>query len=326
MPADTLIVFVGGYDLGGPIGRGGPGGISGGGGSPAWVNAVLGRGESGALASPETDFAPWGGTITFNNTVDWHFQTNGRPAGSNSFDFISTALHEFGHLLGIGTADSWDAQIVSSQFNGVRSAASFGGPVPVASDNNHWLDDGNCPFDPNGVNNVASRTYGSFGTGHGSEQIAILDPSSCLILSNTNLRVFTDLDLAALSDIGWELRYPLRVEPDALGPGESSLLWPSSTGSSVFLQRATEPGGPWQDILASVQGDGMVKQIIDNNAPSGRAFYRLSEATSLQASASILVSPREVRALSAPIDHMMELPPSEPRMVESCGICVDCSH
>ena len=73
VPADTLIVFVGGRDLGGAIGLGGPGGIARGSGSSAWVDAVLGRGQAGALLTPKTDFAPWGGTITFNSQSNWHF-------------------------------------------------------------------------------------------------------------------------------------------------------------------------------------------------------------------------------------------------------------
>ena len=324
VPADTLIVFVGGRDLGGAIGLGGPGGIAGGSGSSAWVDAVLGRGQAGALLTPKTDFAPWGGTITFNSQSNWHFQSDGRPSGSSSFDFVSTALHELGHLLGMGTADSWDAQIdTNKRFNGVRSVASFGGPIPVTNDQGHWQDDGNCPFDPNGANNVASRTYGSFGSEHGAVQIAILDPQSCLVLSESKLRVFTDLDLAALSDIGWELQLPLRIDAESLGPTEASFFWPSSTGSSVSLQRVTELGDPWSDILSVVVGDGSMKQISDDLPPTGKAFYRLSQTASLAGSSSLSVIPLNIQTSSDEIEQHWILP-TEPRLIGSCAVCADC--
>jgi hypothetical protein len=323
VPADTLIVFVGGRNLGGSIGLGGPGGIAGGSGSSAWVNAVTGRGQAGALASPKTDFAPWGGTITFNNQSNWHFQVDGRPAGSNSFDFISTALHELGHLLGIGTANSWDAQIDSNKrFNGVRSMASFGGPVPVTNDQGHWQDDGNCPFDPNGVNNVASYTYGSFGRDHGDVQIAILDPQGCLISSETNLRVFTDLDLAALSDIGWEVQMPLQIDTDVLGPEGVSFSWPSSTGSSVYLQRVAQLGDSWLDILPVIAGDGLVKSISDEDPLPEKAFYRLSGSSSFAASSSLRVPVLNLETSADESVH--QIIPAEPRMIGSCVVCADC--
>lgn len=322
VPEDTLIVFVGGRDLGGVIGLGGPGGIAGGGGSQAWVDVVLGRGQAGALSSPASDFSLWGGTITFNNQTDWHFQTKGRPTGSSSIDFISTALHELGHLLGIGTADSWDAQIDSNKrFNGVRSVASFGGPVPVTDDQGHWQDDGNCPFDPNGADNVASRTYGSFGTGHGSVQIAILDPQSCLVSSSSILRVFTDLDLAALSDIGWEVQMPLRIETDALGPDEASFSWSSSTGSSVYLQRVTELGDTWSNILPAVVGDGSIKQITDDLPPTEKAFYRLRNASVM---ASLRLAPESLQSGEGESSSGGSIASRLPRMVGSCSVCSGC--
>lgn len=327
VPADTLIVFVGGRNLGGSIGLGGPGGIAGGGGTSEWVDAVLGRGQAGALASPETDFAPWGGTITFNNQSNWHFQTNGRPVGSSAYDFISTALHELGHLFGIGTAESWDAQIDNNlRFNGARSVASFGGPVPVSANKGHWQDDGNCPFDPNGVNNVTSRTYGSFGSDHGTVQIAILDPQSCLVPSRANLRVFTDLDLAALADIGWEISFPLRFEVVSTVSGEFSVSWASSTGATAYLQRVTELGDAWTDVLPLVSGDGSLQLMTDSSAPVDQAFYRLSESASLGnlASQSLLFFSPEAESSSVEDGPNRTITPINPQMIESCSVCPDC--
>src|SRR5581483_1918929 len=62
VPANTLVVYIGARsDLSGPeLGQGGPGGWSAG-GTQSWLNTVRGRGQSGALASTPTDYAPWGG-------------------------------------------------------------------------------------------------------------------------------------------------------------------------------------------------------------------------------------------------------------------------
>ena len=326
VPEDTVIIFVGGRTLNGPIGLGGPGGISGGGGSPEWVNAVTGRGQSGARSTPATDFAPWGGTIAFNSQSNWHFNPNGRPFGSSAYDFVSTALHELGHVFGIGTAQSWDAQISANQFQGSRSVSAFGGPVPLTNDNSHWRDDGNCPYDPNGVNNIASYTYGSFGTEHGSVQIALLDPQSCLVPYETTLRVLTDLDLAALADIGWELRFPFHIELEELGPGTSSLRWLSNTGASATLQRAAEPDGPWFDVALATAGDGTRQLVTDPNAPQGKAFYRLSKNTSSLSSSSSLIAPRQVelQGVSEADPGNLERMIREPIMIYSCSVCADC--
>ena len=89
-------------------------------------------------------------------------------------------MHELGHLLGIGTSNSWNNLISGSNFTGAASSALFGGFVPLSGDLGHW----------------AEGTLGNSGT-----QEALMDPS---ILEGTR-KVFTDLDLAGLTDVGWEV-------------------------------------------------------------------------------------------------------------------------
>ena len=105
--ANTIVIFAGGRNLPGNIlGQGGPGGFSGS-GSAGWVNTLQTRGESGA---PLTDFGPWGGSLSFSTSVSWYFDND--PSTVESFpsqnDFYSVAIHELGHTLGIGTAQSWN--------------------------------------------------------------------------------------------------------------------------------------------------------------------------------------------------------------------------
>ena len=66
--ANELRVYVGADDLGsGTLGLGGYGGWSGS-GTSTFLNNASSRGQAGALLANETDFGPWGGSISFNST------------------------------------------------------------------------------------------------------------------------------------------------------------------------------------------------------------------------------------------------------------------
>jgi len=182
--ADTLMVFVGGRNLSGStLGQGGPGGYSVS-GTSAFNDTVKARGEAGGLTSPATDFGPWGGSISFDIGTSWYFDPNAATVETfTGIDFYSVALHELGHVLGIGTAGSWEAPIVSNQFTGTAAVAAFGDNVPVTSDHGHWS---------NGVNGLWPD-----GTSHE----AAMTPS----ISPATRKRFTDVDMGSLSDIGWEV-------------------------------------------------------------------------------------------------------------------------
>ena len=149
VPTNTVIVYAGARDLGGSadqgysVGRGGTGDASAG-GPPAWRDRVLTRGQSGALASPASDFGPWGGAITFttNPNVNWHFGATTTGLDAGEVDFLSVAMHELAHLLGYGGADSWTRHVDNTLrlFNGPMSVAEYdgAGDVPLAPDLGHW--------------------------------------------------------------------------------------------------------------------------------------------------------------------------------------------
>ncbi|MCB1723088.1 MAG: peptidase M10A and M12B matrixin and adamalysin [Chromatiaceae bacterium] len=183
--ADTLVVFAGGRDLGGSLGQGGPGGWSAG-GSGAFLDTVATRGEIGDVSGPSAvEFAPWGGSITFNTTSVWDFNPDlSAGATISDNDFYSVALHELGHLLGFGTAESWYAMITGGgMFAGGASSTVFGGDVPLHGDAAHWQE------------NLTSTVGGI-----GSQEVA-MDPT----LTVGTRKLFTDLDFAALDDIGWDV-------------------------------------------------------------------------------------------------------------------------
>jgi hypothetical protein len=182
---DTLVVFVGTRDLpAGTLGVGGPGGY-GGSGLPEFLDNIETRGEGNTTGPSAVDFAPWGGTIAFDSLTSWSFGTTTADPGGSLNSFISVVEHEFGHLLGIGTAPSWQARILSSpaglEFTGLASTDAFGGYVPLANEA-HWAE-------------------GTQGKILGVLQEAAMDPSITL----GTRKQFTKLDFAALYDIGWEV-------------------------------------------------------------------------------------------------------------------------
>jgi hypothetical protein len=207
-------IYVGGADLGaGTLGVGGPGGYSAE-GDESFLDTLATRGQPGVNSS--TDFAPWGGSISFSTTASWYFDsapsTNESFAGLN--DFYSVALHETGHVLGIGTAPSWDVNISGSTFTGPASTAAFGGLVPLEADGGHWASD------------TMSTVYGT-----SLAQEAAMDPD----LTTGTRKVFTTLDMAGLQDVGWTLAAVPEPETTALLLGGLTLLL--AFGSRRALRR-----------------------------------------------------------------------------------------
>lgn len=183
--ADTLVVFAGGRALSGStLGTGGFGGYSASGTSQAFFDNINNRGEIGDTSGASaTEFAPWGGSVAFDTGANWYFDSDvSTDADVVNNDFYSIALHELGHLLGLGTANSWDSMISNGDFTGAASIAAFGGDVPLDAGLGHWAEDTLSLVD-------------------GVSQEAAMDPN---ILVGSR-KVFTDLDVAALQDVGWEV-------------------------------------------------------------------------------------------------------------------------
>lgn len=184
--ADTIIVYAGGRDLGGgTLGSAGPGGFSAS-GTQTFVDTVRNRGEVGLTIGPgATEVAPWGGSVAFNDTTNWFFDTDpSTDEPFSGFDFFSVALHEFGHVLGMGIVDSWDELVVGGIFTGTEAVAvrGGGGPILVTGGGGHW----------------AAGTQGGVG-GAGPE--AAMDPD----IGTSTRKRFTPLDIAGLDDIGWDI-------------------------------------------------------------------------------------------------------------------------
>jgi hypothetical protein len=87
-------------------------------------------------------FQPWVATVTFDKDdtffVDATLDTSD-DIPSDQSDLYSTALHEFGHVLGIGDAVAYKALVIDATFTGAHAVATYGAPVPLASDGIHVL-------------------------------------------------------------------------------------------------------------------------------------------------------------------------------------------
>ncbi len=176
----------------------------------AWTETVLGRGQTGVdvdgvSPNASTDFGPWGGSISFTTGYGWYFDdditTLDVPA--NQYDFYSVAMHELGHILGLGTADSWSRLIDGGLFTGSAATGVNGSAPRLHSDGSHW------------ASTTQSQTPGISST----TQLAAMTPD---IASGTR-KLFTELDWAAMEDIGWQV-VPVPEPADAAAVVAAALL------------------------------------------------------------------------------------------------------
>lgn len=267
IPAGEVHVFVGGSpSLGSAVGQGGPAGytVS---GLSSWISRVRARGQPGADFSPgnpsaqATDFAPAAGWIAFALDADYQFSLTQEGPG---IEFVSLALHELGHVLGIGTCPAWERRIQGLNFSGPITARIDPTGIAVTPDRGH--------FD---ASRSQERAYGAFGTAHGQVVSALM--VSSLQVNLASIKPATDLDLAVLADIGWEVRPPLRLQTPELGPAATRLTWPSSSVDDYLVERADDPSFATA-IATPRSGDGSILTYQDPAPPPTRAFYRLRRA------------------------------------------------
>ena len=167
---DDLLIFVGAQALSGPLAVGGYDGTNADG--DAFSSRISGNFRN---TGPVTDFEPWAGTISFDPAKDWSFDLAGPVA--DKIDLIVVALHEIGHVLGVGTAPIFDFLGAGALFDGFNAlAVSANAGIPLEADLAHV------------INGYASDTV-------------VMDP-----FVNRGTRIAPSVyDKALLADIGYQI-------------------------------------------------------------------------------------------------------------------------
>ncbi len=313
VPADTVIVYAIGAAFSGNIqGSGGTGFIKTSLGSNQWYDLIFNRGQGVTTGAAANDFGPWGGSIAFNPNSNWNFDFTGTIADPTKKDFVSVALHEMGHVLGIGTCESWDNKIVwnnatnSGHFIGVNSVRANGGVVvPLATDKYHWKNE----FVPN-------KTNGSFGKPHGVVQSALMDPEITFPSGRINAPVLTDVDLAALADVGWNVQ--LKPEAKMHAQLAKTVSWPSSTMYTYTVQQSTDLVN-WTNVL-DINGNSDVNNYTDATGVD-KAFFKIKQrpfGTPMSSLLLIVPDAKFLKTTTTPSKALL-ITSTEPRAACACG-------
>jgi hypothetical protein len=165
-----MIVYVGAMAMGSAeAGLGGTGGFQGS-GTSSFLTNLRSRGQTG--------YAAWGGSVSFDTTVPW-YTGSATTYASSLTDLYTVAVHEMGHVLGLGTSAEFNQRFNGPYFIGENAVAANGNrPVAMSPDLAHW----------------ASGTMSN-------GQPASLQPE---IIPGIRYG-FSALDYAALKDIGWQV-------------------------------------------------------------------------------------------------------------------------
>jgi len=234
-PVDDLLIFVAGAPLIGQLANAGPSGFDA-------EGDVLRARVTGDFRGqgPATDFEPYVGNIRFSSTANWSFALDAPVPGRS--DFLSTAAHEIGHVLGISTAPAFDALSVNGGFTGPNALAENGGqPVPLEPDGH-----------------VADGFRGGE---------VLLDPTN----SVGERKMPTAVDLALLADIGYEIEgFATQGEAFAItSEGDDSPVFGTVVDDRLDLgagdDRAfgnegddTLIGGAGDDVIRGQEGDDLI--------------------------------------------------------------------
>ncbi|MEO9931647.1 dockerin type I domain-containing protein [Rhodopirellula bahusiensis] len=209
----------------------------------AFINNLNTRGETGAAASTPSDFAPVVGAITIDtrSEVNWNFGAVGTGDTGQS-DFRAVVAHEFAHVLGFGTAPSFNRYVSGGRFSGPKANAVFPGSA-------------NVPL---------------HGSSHLADSVRDVVPTTMTSRFDGTL---SELDFAILDDIGWELTPDTRPTVQITTLAQTV---PESEGTVVLS--ATLSSAPSQSIsvpvvisgTASVNSDYTVTPATFNFASGQR--------------------------------------------------------
>jgi predicted Zn-dependent protease len=259
---DDLLVFVGARDLGaGTLGLGGPSG--------SWI-----IGSDLNTRYKGSDFEPWTGFMSFNSSTNWFFDATPGTANdipSSSYDFISVAVHELGHVLGIGGSDAFQNLVAGGAFTGSNAKARNGGnPIPLEY----------------------SSTSGRYahiesGYSYGGSGEAAMDPE----ITSGVRKLPNFLDVALLDDIGYSVNYsiaPIASSITVTSPNGGNVLTAGSSFTISWTDNISEnvridlyKGGSFNStITSSTLSDGSEVWLLPNTLLAGSDYQIRISSTS----------------------------------------------
>jgi len=256
MPANTLLVFAGGTNnlASGTLGYTSMFGLAGGEGPiSGWTDTFETRGQTGALAAPgiQTDLGPSGGTISFNENINWFFANNPDtdvvPAGQ--YDFYSYALEEIGRILGAGIANPWFNLNINDVCIGPAAKLANAGVFPAFS-GNRW---------------AANAMSTVFGTKTVQAPLFNFRPVTGV------RKLVTTLDLAVLADMGWQIANPV--------PLTGNVSVTAVAGKAVTFFVSPDGNGPFTYQWQLSVGGGAFTNLAEGNSNSGTATAKLTIPT-----------------------------------------------
>jgi hypothetical protein len=234
-------------------------------------------GSTLAQASPSdggsaTDFEPSVGTIVFDTDSDWNFSLAG-PSESSS-DFLSTAMHEIGHILGFGT---------SAAFTAFNQAGSFVGPNTLNANNSQ------------GVPLTASEHVQD---GFRNDMV-LMDPTS----KDGTRQLPTDIDKAILADIGWEI--------DGFTKQGSTTIIGTASGETLFgsLKGEEMNGAGGNDTVQGDAGNDILRGGAGNDVlfgQQGRDTFALALGDGQNDAADFDVSNEVIRLIDSGFNSVAE--------------------
>ncbi|MGL6074692.1 MAG: matrixin family metalloprotease [Fimbriiglobus sp.] len=234
VPANTMIIYAGGMaDTGPEAGLGGPGGFWAS-GTRAFQNTVATRGVTG--------FSSWGGSVSFDTTMNWYLGEDASGLRSNQIDFYSVAVHELGHVFGFGTSDQFTSLISGNSLVGTNTTAA-GGSVRISADRAHFAQ--------------GTRSNG--------------EPVSMQPILEANQRVeFSALDYAVLKDLGWTVttgtptvtpNRPTPIDTQKITVPATPLtppVTPITPVSPLLPPTITQPGNSSSQVTSRTSGQTVV--------------------------------------------------------------------
>jgi len=283
IPAGTMVIYVGGANLpGSQAGEGGPGGYFSS-GTKAFQTTVATRGQSG--------FASWGGSLTMDTDRNWYFGADANGKANGQVDFHTVAVHELSHAIGLGTTNEWDALVKNGTFTGSVATQIYGSAPKLSSDLAHFA-------------------QGTKSNGQPVSLQPTVDGSQRVSLS--------ELDYAALADLGWQIAglpssansagnvgtaAPPRAPDGApsidggltatasqitvvTGPdGTVQIYAPGADGQLAPAGNSFKPfadfNGPVRAVAADVNGD-KIADIVVGTGPNGGSRIRVIDGKTFQ--------------------------------------------